>query len=323
MPIPALPPPSALIEQGRPAKAPARPLPLAEAEAEALAAYDERKPFPELRVAPRHQPALAWLRQAFEGRPSKNPFPPKSPEGREAQGMLDLLGAPEDPGAEGLTALSLKRAGTRLALWRWMQARSRGAGLDPLLRRKVEDRLMAREEPDLVAAYGLRHALCFALAEGDEGRFADLKAHHAEQEPTLFQGIQSLLGMLGSPLPQSRLWALPELAYRDVSPGELGRRIWVQPYEGSFPALPPGTLWFVPTQGGHSTPATTDLAGPDEPEGRALAEELRKAGRAAWLVTERGPWESSALAFFPILLDFEGSGALQRVRMGDAAPPAP
>ena len=303
------------------------PLPQPDPEAHLLEAYDWGQPLP---AAPELKGPAAlryrWLQAAATfppgGRPA-DPFPPGR-DHDEAEGLRALLDpAPKDV-ARGLAKLTLRQPGTALALWRWGRLQVRKGVFGPVLRRAWEDRLLGAG-PALTRGYALRHALCWALAEHDEVRFAALKARTAPWAPETAAGFQRLFGLLGSPSPTLRLWSLPGLAYQDRRLDQLGAtRIWVMPAgTGPLPDLPPGVAWIIPDGLGGQDPRSADLAPETRHAGEALASRLQAAGRRAWFAPSREDMERLGLAWFPILITVDVHGAIKDIRMGDAAPGHP
>ena len=305
-----------------------RPAPPTAAELldQALDAYDWGRPLPE---APKGPGAAAhrWLQAAATFDPASgapaDPFPAGSPR-QEAEALRTLLRTPPARLGPRLTALPLRQAGTALALWRWGQVQVREGRFTPALRRAWEDRLL-KGGPGLTRGYALRHALCWALAEGDEARFAALKARtDAAAEPTLSR-FQRLFGLLGGPSPVLRLWSLPGQDYQDLRLDELGaRRIWILPAEeGSLPDLPAGVAWVVPSLDAGQDERSASLPAGLAAEASALSARLQAAGRRARFVPSRAAFEAMGMAWFPILVELDDRGNLHRVRMGDAAPARP
>ncbi len=319
MPLPTLQTPPAVV-----APAPGNP----EAESALLEAFDWGRPLP---TAPSLKGSAAlryrWLRLAatFEpehGLPS-NPFA-AGRERKEAEALRRLLQIPKEQRAGALKALSLHESGTTLALWRWGHIQARSGAFDPALRRAWEDRLLATG-PALTCGYALRHALCWALAEQDEARFAQIRsAAGPASEPTV-NGFQRLFGLLGGPPPLLRLWTLPGLDYRDLRLDQLGAsRTWICPAEdGPIPALPAGTAWIIPSASGGLDERDASLTELLLAEGRSLASRLQSAGSSAHFAASRPAFERLGLIWFPILIELDGKGDIRSIRMGDAAPEKP
>lgn len=316
--LPFLDQPQAQIQQ-------APPLPsLREAEAQLLEFFDEPTPsgpLPQPKVPPRDRPALAWLEAALRQEIPENPFPRKSIGHREAEALRALWRLPGDQRPQALAALPLNMAGTRLALWRWGKALDRRGEVPQRLRWQWEDRLLEPTGPLLIREYALRHALCFALAEGDEARFADLKAHWSGDSPEIFQQFQGAFGLLGGLSPRFRFWTLPGLIPQEGGLERFGPAgVWIAFDEGPAPGLPPGVAWIIPTPTGDLKDQEPSLDAASLSEGQRLSSRLEAAGRRAYLAPSRSPLENLALVFFPVLVELDGTGRITRIRMGDAAP---
>jgi len=291
-----------------------RAVTLAEAERALFAALDVEAPLPQPVQLAAGARAYAWLRAAAQWKAGvavpANPFPEGSKEAREAGAIQAFLAS-----GEGAARLPLQLSGSRLLLWKWMRNRDRTAPLPKAGRKAIEDRLL-EGGPDMLQGWALRHALCFAVAERDDARFAELKASKGADAPDTLAGIQSLLGLLGGPSPSFRLWRLPGLAYQDAGLGDLGaRRVWICP--PGFP-VPEGAAWIIPSATGNQNGREAVLDPGMETEAKALAAELK--GRPAWFAASRTEWESAGLGWFPILIELDKDGNLASVRMGDAAP---
>ena len=191
-----------------------------------------------------------WLRRAATFDPAgglpTGPFL-SGRERQEVEGLRRLAAIPHEQLEQALKALSLREAGSALALWRWGQVRVRTGAFDRATRRTWEDRLL-RDGPVLTRGYALRHALCWALAEQDESRFAALRPTGDPSLEGVHHSFQGLFGLLGGPSPVLRLWTLPGLDYRDLGLDQLASRVWICPLgEEALPALPPGTAWIIPS----------------------------------------------------------------------------
>lgn len=305
------------------AQAPKAPLPLAQAEDLVLMAFDEGRALPQPAVAPGDRAALAWLRANAGGGSPRNPFPAGSPHHREAEAWIAFLKAPAAEQAAGLLQVRLELAGTQLGLWRWGQAATFKGRLDPAGRRAFEDRL-ADSPASALRAYALRHALCFAVAERDEGRFLQLRQRYDFIEGDLFRTYQRLFSLLDGPAPVIRLHSLPDLAYRDLALSDLGAsRIWMMPAADRLEALPPDVAWIIPSRHGAQDHREARLEGEAGAEARDLTARLGAAGRRAWFAASRRPFEVFGLVHFPILIELDGERRIRRILMGDAAPDRP
>jgi hypothetical protein len=297
-----------------------------EAEAALLNAYDWGRPLP---PGPNTRGPVAlsyrWLEAAATYDPAHGL--PTSPfaTGRghqEAEALRRLLKEPPARIAAALKALPLRESGTALALWRWGQARVRAGTFDLPLRRAWEDRLLAAG-PALTRGYALRHALCWALADQDETRFATLRS--AVPGPNeLVSGFQRLFGLLRGLAPELRLWSLPGLDYQDLRLDQVASRIWICPIEaGALPELPAGTAWIIPSATADLEERDASLSEPLAAEGRALATRLQAGFRSARFAPSRSAFQRLGLLWFPILIELDGLGNVRSVRMGDAAPAQP
>ncbi|MBI1753671.1 MAG: hypothetical protein HY014_08845 [Acidobacteria bacterium] len=321
MPLPALQAPPAITAPD-PASRDQEP------EIALLEAFDWEKPLPAL---PKLKGAAAlsyrWLRAAATFEPERglpaDPFA-GGPDRQEAEALRRLLKTPKKQLPAALKDLPLRRAGTALALWRWGRLQARGGAFDAALRRLWEDRLLAAG-PALTRGYGLRHALCWALAEQDEARLAALRPAPGADSESTFKDFQRLFGLIGGPSPVFRLWTLPGLDYQDLRLDQLGAsRIWVCPaLKDALPPLPAGTAWILPSETGYQDAADASLSAPLMDEGQALGQRLREAGRNAQFAPSRTAFEKVGLAWFPILITLNAKGDIQAIRMGDAAPEHP
>jgi len=319
MPLPAMQTPPAI-------QSPAPPEP--DAEGALLEAFDWGRPLPaETNLKGARALEYRWLRAAatyepLQGLPA-DPFA-AGPRRQEAEALRHLLKAPTDRVGPALKSLPLRQQGTALALWRWGRFQVRSGRFDPVLRRAWEDRLLVNG-PALTRGYALRHALCWALAEGDEARLSALRtAADSKAEETL-KGIQRLFGLLGGPSPVLRLWGLPGLDYRDLRLDQLGGlRIWICPLEeGPLPDLPKGTGWIIPSISGDLGERDANLLPSLLEEGQKLADRLHPAGRSAFFAPSRSAFENLGLDWFPILIELDQKGDVRTIRMGDAAPEKP
>ena len=292
-----------------------------------LNAYDWGRPLPD---APDLRGADAlryrWLQAAATFPPGHlppDPFPP-GPDREEAEALRTLLRpAPKDV-ARLLANLPLRLPGTALALWRWGQERVHRGAFTPVLRRVWEDRLLAAG-PALTRGYALRHALCWALAEHDEARFADLKRRPGIQADATLATFQRLFGLIGCPSPVIRLWTLPGLDYRDLRLDQLGaQRLWICPVQpGPLPALPKDVAWIVPSALGEQSPQDPNLTGAAREEGQSLAKRFAPGGRQAFFAASQADMARIGLLWFPALVVLDHQGFLKDIRMGDAAPDRP
>ena len=268
-----------------------------------------------------------WLRAAATFDPGHglpaNPFATGRGR-REAEAVRHLLQAPKEQIGGALKALAIRESGTALALWRWGQVQAKNGSFDAATRRSWEDRLLIAG-PNMTRGYALRHALCWALMEQDEARFAAIRSLAGTASDEYLSGFQRLFGLLGGPSPTLRLWALPALEYSDLRLDQLGgTRTWICPTEaGPLPELPADTSWIIPSASGSLGEREASLSESLLGEGRALADRLRAAGRAAFFAPSRAAFEGLGLAWFPILIELDPKGDVRSIRMGDAAPDKP
>ena len=298
-------------------QAPARPAAPSKLEATEnafLLDLDEgREPKPAQDLGAPDRAAFEWLQRAAawkEGSFLASPFPKVGADAKEAEAWKAFLAG----GLGDAERLPLRLTGSRLLLWSWARAQERKGPLAKARRQAIEDRLLSGG-PAVIRGWALRHALCFAVAERDLARFADLKGRYGADAPDTFSSIQSLFGMLDGPSPDFRLWKLPGLAYQDGTLADLGaQRVWVCP---PGPAVPEGAAWIIPSESGDQNDREAALSEPQKAEAQALA---AQAGRPAWYAASRQAWEAAGLQWFPILIELDANGNVKAVRMGDAAP---
>ena len=308
MPLPIL--PAALLALAAP---PA--VPLAQAELTVLEYWDRTgtlKACPMPVVSRKDQPTLTWLASGLEGVPQANPFPKGHPGHAEAAAILAL-----QPGAPVLTALP-RLTGSQFALWHWMRLQARQGSLPA--RKAWEDLLVKPGSHPLVREAALRHALSFALAASDEARLAALKAEYGTEAPEAFRPFLKAQGVLGGPIPQIRVWGLPDLAPRLLADSLGGaRRIWIAPApEGILPTMPPDVLWLIPTVHGLAPANEELLDDASRTEGDALAARLKATGLNAALAPSRASLEMAGLVHFPALIEVDAQGNLQRILLAEA-----
>ncbi|HWQ07828.1 MAG TPA: hypothetical protein VN436_01930, partial [Holophaga sp.] len=249
-----------------------------------------------------------------------NPFP-KGRDWQEAERVRGVLKAAPAQWRARLKGADLRLAGSYLALWRWGQRQVRRGAMGKELRIAWEDRLLEPRSPQIVRGYALRHALCFALAEADAGRFGSLKDRLGEAIPDYFVQFQNAFSLLGAPAPVVRLWRLPAMEAVEVSLAQLGgRQLRIESDPGTgLLDLPEGTAWVVPTLEGSQPPGASSLEGASLEEARRLVPRLEAAGRTAYLAPVQGDLALYALMYFPIRIDLDAEGLVLRILMGDAA----
>jgi hypothetical protein len=301
-----------------------RPLALPEAENQYLEAWDARdsdQAIPLPKVARKDRFALQWLASAASQVLPANPFPRGVKAWKEAEAVRRFLGAPAPLWAEHLRSTPMTLGGSYLALWRWGKPRVRDGRLDGNLRKAWEDKLLKGDGPAVVRDLALRHALCFALAEADLERFSQLKDRLEDAFPDIFPEFQSAFSILGVPAPTVHVWILPGMKSVDLSLSQLGgHHVRIQPDPGgNLPELPADTAWVVPTRDGSQPVASSYLEGTSLAEAEALVPRLEAAQRMAYLAPVRSAFEIYALMYFPIQIDLDTQGNVQRILMGDAA----
>jgi hypothetical protein len=301
-----------------------QPLPLREAEDRYLDAWDLQEGNALLQVpsvSSRDRATLKWLVAAANQSLPANPFPKGSSSWQEADRLRRFLRVPREGWSRDLAKLHLSLSGSYLALWRWGQPKTRSGALDRSLRQAWEDRLLEGSAPVVVKGLAFRHALCFALAEGDVDRFTGLKARFEEDSLDYLLAFQKAFSLLGAAAPVVRLWKLPAMEPVDLSLGQLGGRslrFEMDPGTG-LPAFPAGTVWVVPTSEGSLPEASLYLEGDSLEEAERLVPRLQAAGRIAYLAPSRSVLEAYALMYFPLQMDLDEQGTVIGIRMGDAA----
>jgi len=297
----------------------APPVSLVDATSKLLEAFDYGLPpesLPRPLVSPKDRPALEWLRATLAEAHPANPFPKGSRSQREAEAVRALLIADSTNFASKLATLKPTLAGSHAALWRSGQTRARKGDFSAAQRHVWENLLAQPESPFVIRGLALRHALCFALAEGDESRLMTLKSDHGDEIPDFFQTFQRAFALLGGPAPRFYLWSLPELEPQDLSLSRLGPRVYLSPTE--LPA-PSDAVWIIPAPTTNHPTNLSVLGGESLKEAIHLAQQVRTLGRKAFLAPSRPPLEALALVYFPIDIRLDAAGMIQSIRMGDAA----
>lgn len=293
----------------------AAPLPWPEAANRILEAYDTGSPMPKLELARRDQAHRKWLEAAAAQARPANPYRRGGTAWKEAQAVRAFLSS--SPDLKQLKELPLVLEGSRLALWRWGQAKVRQGVLDQAFRRAWEDRLM--EVPtDQIHFYATRHALCFSLAEGDRHRLEAIQENAPKDYLPVIQMFQRAFPLLGGPCPPLRLWTLPALEIREVALNELGPKgAWIAPLE-FFPAPPPtGWAWIIPTPDGLQPRSEGSLTESALRQAETISRQLGQ--RTAYLAPSAGDLEAILPTFFPIQMEFGEDGTIRKILVGDAA----
>lgn len=301
------------------------PVPLPVALARLLDEYDlkgEGRPLTPAQVALADRPTLRWLLEALTRELPENPFPQGSPAYLEAETLRALLQGGADALESKLANQGLIETGSQLALWRWGRRQARAGRLEATARRAWEDALLAVPVPTLATSYALRHALSFALADGDLARFTTLKGRHAADASDLLLGYQRLFGLIGTPGPKLHLWSLPDLKPLETHLKGLNKeRIWICPRDPEHPlTAPAGVAWIIPSQAGELAEAAAALDDASRREAEALA---RQGHAGAWFAPSRADFEAYGLTVFPVLIQTDFRGFITAIRMGEAAPPQP
>lgn len=302
--------------------APPKPLPLVRAVDELLEQYDLGGQFPAPPpVGPRDRASLAWLLEGLQPEAAGVSFKSGHPSRKEALSLLEILKGQTLP--DGVPRM--KEPGSQMRYWRWGAQLVRKGAWNSEVRRRWEDQLLSPTVHPLFRGYALRHALCFALAEADEARFAALKARVGEETPDLFLGFQTALALPKAFPPTLRLWSLPELAPVSVSLAQPGiRKVRIaQVRDGVIASPPVDTLWIVPTTEGDASSEVEQLDDAARREALAFVGRLPKDETRVFLAPVRSVLTKFGLAYFPIEIDLDEQGRVQRIRMGDAALAAP
>lgn len=287
-----------------------------------LEAYDEGQPLPPLPTRPRPSRELRWLDAALRADPAHpvppSPFGPTGPHAREVKALLKAI---QDGSAPA--GLTLRLTGSQLLLWRWGQARVRKGLWNTEARQAWEDFLLQPQHHGLLREYALRHALCFALAEKSEARFAALKTRWEEDVAGHFPRVQKAFALLGQPLPRLRFWSLPSLDPLEDSLSSRGfRQLRLAPAEPRGPLSPAqaDTAWIIPTDEGRVPQDEATLDSLTLFEARALAARCPEGSRNLFLAPSRESLENYGLMYFPALITLDSEGRVASIRMGDAAP---
>ena len=308
-------------------------IPLKEAVEQVMQDFDAEDPALPVRdpAVPRtDRPSLRWLRSAALSEIPANPFHKGTDSYAEAEALLTLVKADQAQAETLLPKLKIHEAGSALALWRWAKRQERVKPWIPATRRVWEDKLMGKGLPPMLNGYALRHALCWALAEKDEGRFAELKAAWGQDASDLFASFQGLFAWFGGISPSLRLWKVPGLEYQDrrldllvAFDGAKPSRIWISPEIGSLPKIPAYTALIIPSAAGIQDSSETVLAQVEQAAGNTISMNVAMAKGQAYFAPSRADFEALGLVFFPILIELDPNGAIKDIRMGDAAPPSP
>lgn len=308
-------------------------IPLKEAVEQVMQDFDAEDPALPMRdpAVPRaDRPSLRWLRSAALAEVPVNPFRKGTDSFTEAEALLTLVKADRAQAETLLPQLKIHEAGSAMALWRWAKRQERSRPWNPATRRVWEDKLLGKSLPPMLNGYALRHALCWALAEKDEGRFAELKAAWGQDSSDLFRSFQGLFAWFGEISPSLRLWKVPGLEYQDrrldllvAFDGAKSSRIWISPEMGALPKIPAHTALIIPSAAGIQDSNETVLTQVEQSAGNVVSMSIAMAKGQAYFAPSRADFEALGLVFFPILIELDPKGAIKEIRMGDAAPARP
>jgi len=259
---------------------------------------------------------LTWLHGAAYLSMPVSVFPNGSLEHGEAVRIIDFLKAKVPPTVASLNSLNMRLTGSHLALWRYGQAAIRDGTWNQNIRIHWENILMDKSVHPLIRGLALRHALCWALAEKDDVRLANLKNSSVGAEmPSLFPLFQKAFASLGGSLSPLRLWTS---SFNPVENYEAhAHRIWLCPDPDFSP--PEKTMdWIVPLLEG-------SLVGSREnPLWRPGAERLLKEDGFGDYNVMVAPFKKDlellGIALFPALVELDSGGKITGIKMGDACP---
>lgn len=260
-----------------------------------------------------------WLMSSLHDRLPANPFQKGSRAHQEAEEVRELLQAAPDKAQKILKALNPVSAGSHAALWHW--GRAIAVNMPKPFRHQWENLLLSPAGNAITRGWALRHALCYALAEGDEMRYSKLREWFAEDGEPLFKAFQRAFSLLGGPAPRYFLWSLPGLLAQDLPLQRLGQNIWISPVELPPSARESGFLWIIPALRSNLAreEATLDVASRQEGEVIAKQMEALKWKGQTLFAPSRAPFEESAFVFFPVVILLDKQGHVRQIIMGDAA----
>jgi hypothetical protein len=259
---------------------------------------------------------LRWLHSAAYSTFPVSAFSPGSPEQKEADGVIRFLKTGALPTEQGLATLGLSLTGSQLALWRFGQASVRSGAWGRDTRLQWEARLLDAPVHPIIKGFALRHALCWALAEKDEKRFAYLKHSEAgEGQPIIFSLFQKAFAALGGPLNTLRLWTASLSEATSDTP--FNGAVWVSP-DPSFPPPAHTKDWIVPLL---EVALTETADGPAwAARARQMMEEKIFADYRVFFAPFLKDLDMLGIALFPALLELGEGGSIQGIKMGDACP---
>ena len=257
---------------------------------------------------------LRWLHSAASLDEPVPTFDDGTAEQAEAVALLGFIRSGSSQTGDDFGKLDLRLSGSQLALWRFGRVKIRSGAWGKQARLNWEDLLLKSATHPVIRGLAFRHALCWALADNDESRFAELKHSSLGDDmpdiATLFQKAFAALGETFGPL---RLWT-PAFEVVAENPFLEGR-VWVCP----APDLPPPNdtvPWVVPLL---SVLPGKDL---DQVQIRAGAERMVESGvfegYEVYFAPQNSDLEMLGIALFPTLIELDGHGSVVSIKMGDA-----
>ncbi|MDR2561549.1 MAG: hypothetical protein LBC63_07245 [Holophagales bacterium] len=264
------------------------------------------------------QAKLMWLHSAAHLPTPISTFEKNSLERAEADELLKFFEAKGVPTEQSLGKLGLKLTGSQLALWRFGQAAVRRGDWPPSVRREWEGRLLEEKIHPLIMGFALRHALCWALAENDEARLAELKGSKASQDmPEIFLVFQKAFSAIGGPTSALKLWTSD---FKELHSGILaGGEAWICP-DADFPPHDKAATWVVPLL------EPQGIENAESPAWRGRAENFLELPILASYKVSFAPYQRDlsllGIVFFPALIRLDEKGNIAKIQMGDACPRA-
>ncbi|MCL1893235.1 MAG: hypothetical protein FWG02_03215 [Holophagaceae bacterium] len=259
---------------------------------------------------------LKWLHSAMQLQVPVSFFQADTPEHTESLDIIGLLNSKKPPTEESFKDLSLSLTGSQLALWRFGQTAIRNGLWSQKIRLCWENRLMDESTHPIIRGLALRHALCWALAQDDENRLADLKnSSIGEDIPSMFTLFQKAFASLGGSIASLRLWSS---SFKEVDSLEnLSRTLWLCPDPGFFPASRAHD-WIIPLLD------DSQRENRERPLWREGAEQLLKAQDISAFNVYIAPFKKDlellGIALFPTQLELDQAGNIISIKMGDACP---
>jgi hypothetical protein len=265
------------------------------------------------------QAKLQWLHSAAYLSVPISTFHGNSQEKLEADDLIDFFEAKSPPSSQLLGKLSLELTGSQIALWRFGQTATRRGHWTPSVRRLWEGRLLEERVHPIIRGFALRHALCWALAENDEERLADLKGSKASEDmPEIFVIFQKAFSALGGPLSALRLWTSDFLELESSIQGH--GTAWICP-DANFPPLDKTLIWIIPLLEPQSL---ENIKNSEHQAWRDRAEKMLEMPILADYKVIFAPYQRDlvlfGIAFFPALIGLDKKGNIEKIQMGDACP---